>query len=263
MLRTASPVKKLFYLFSGICSVVMISCKTTRPVEGYFTTLKTDTSINRFITPQLESKIIVGDVLGIVFKSLNPDENGLYNYGNVITPAGTATPMYTVQPDGTIKVMRLGNVKAEGLTRKQLALQLEKAMEPYLKAPLVEVSYLNHKVTILGSVARPQVLNMSEETVTLLEALVMSGDLTEEARRNDIMVIRDSNDQKMIKHVNLQDHSIFNSPWYYLKSNDIVYVMADRTKDEAEERRRRLQTTLSLVASGTSLLIILLDRITR
>ncbi|HRO05221.1 MAG TPA: hypothetical protein PLE75_00945, partial [Ferruginibacter sp.] len=62
------------------------------------------------------------------------------------------------------------------------------------------------------------------------------------------------------KKINLKDLSVFESSWYYLQPDDIVYVTPDYSKLEREEKRRNLQVTLSLIASGASLIFLLLNR---
>jgi polysaccharide export outer membrane protein len=132
-----------------------------------------------------------------------------------------------------------------------------------LREPVVNVQYLNRKITVLGEVQRPQVINLADERISLIDALVVSGDLNEKANRKDIMIIRDSSSVKKVKHINLEDHSVFSSPWYYLQANDIVYVMTDKRNIDKEDRRRSLQTSLSLIASGISLIVIIINALTR
>ena len=132
-----------------------------------------------------------------------------------------------------------------------------------MKDPIVQVSFLNHKVTILGEVNKPQVLSLPEEQISLIDALVLSGDVTPNAKRSAITVIREEGNTKKVKHVNLEDNSLFSSPWYYVKPNDIILVSADNEKYVKEEKRRKLQTNLSLAASGITLLIIILDRVVK
>lgn len=241
---------------------MMASCATPKS-SYYFRTLQKDTTLKGFINSDYESKIRPGDNLGIMITSLSPEENVKFNSaGLIVTERGTV-PTYIVKPDGTIKLYRFGDVKVAGLTRRELANKLIPDLLPFLKEPIVNVTYLNHRVTVLGEVMRPQVLNMQDEQLSILDVIALSGDLKESARRDNILVIRETDNEKKVKHINLEDHSIFSSPWYYLQNNDIVYVMPDTERTATEEKRRRLQTTLSLVASGASLLIIILDRITR
>lgn len=146
---------------------------------------------------------------------------------------------------GNILIHMLGSVHVEGLSRNELK---QKELLPYMKEPIVGVQYLNHKITVIGFVERPQVITLTGEQMPLLDALVTSGDLKDVAKRDDIMIIREQGDQKQIKHNNLQDQ-LFSSPWYYLQSNDIVYVMPDKNRSDKDEKRRTLQTTMALIVS--------------
>ena len=149
--------------------------------------------------------------------------------------------------------------KVVGLTRKQLSKNLEKELLPYMKEPIVSVQYLNRKVTVLGEVVTPKIIYMSEGKMPLIDVIVSCGDMKENAIAQDIMIIRDSSNQKIIKHINLEDNSIFSSDWYYSKPDDIVYIKKNSAQIDKEERKRTFQTTISLVASMSSLLVIILN----
>ena len=95
--------------------------------------------------------------------------------------------------------------------------------------------------------------------MSLIDVIVSTGDMKENANRSDILIIREENNEKKVKHINLEDHSIFSSPWYYMQPNDIVYVQTDKNKSDKDEKRRTLQTTLSLIASGVSLVVIIIN----
>jgi polysaccharide export outer membrane protein len=154
-------------------------------------------------------------------------------------------------------------MKVEGLTRRQLAAKLENDLLPYMKEPIVNVGYLNRKVTVIGEVGGPQVLSMPEEQLTLLEVLVKSGGIKSDGLASKIMVIREQGNNKQVKFVNMEDHSIFNSEWFYVKPNDIIYVKSDEQKRVKAERSQKLQTTISLVMTGLSFFFIVIDRIFR
>ncbi len=247
----------------GVLLLLISSCKVTKP-SFYFTNLQKDTTLKGFVTADFESKIIKGDRLSINVSSLSTLEDGLFNSAGLSTGAASTTTTsggYTVKQDGTVLLHRLGTTPVAGLTRKELSKQLENKLLAYMKEPIVQVNFLNHKITVLGEVRIPQVLAMPEEQLSLIDALVLSGDVTPNAKRNNITIIREEGTEKKVKHVNLEDNSIFSSQWYYVKPNDIILVSADTERFVKEENRRKLQTTLSLVASGISLLIIIADRV--
>lgn len=254
------------FIFSGLITFLFSACTVTKPPE-YFRTLNKDTTLTNFVSNDFESKIIKGDRLAITASSSSPLEDALFNGSSGMagagSGAGTASGGYTVQPDGTVFLHRIGKISAEGYTRRELVKNIETRLLAYMKDPIVQVTYLNHKITILGEVAKPQVLNLPEEQISLIDALVLSGDVTPNAKRSAITVIREEGNTKKVKHVNLEDNSLFSSPWYYVKPNDIILVSADTERFEKEEKRRRLQTNLSLAASGIGLLVIILDRIVK
>ncbi|MEO6405710.1 MAG: polysaccharide biosynthesis/export family protein [Ferruginibacter sp.] len=235
------------------------SCRVTKP-SHYFETLTKDTTISGFVTNDFESKIRKGDMLTINVTSLSIEEDVMFNKG--AAAAGTAAG-YLVRPDGTVLLHRLGYVPVEGLTRKELAQKLQKDLLAYMKEPIVNVGYLNHKVTVIGEVGKPGIVEMPEEQMPLLDVLVLSGDIQPNAKRNRVMIIRDKGTEKQVKYVNLQDHSLFTSAWYYSQPNDIIYVLADTEKEAKEAKKVNIQTTMALVASGLSFIFIVIDRLTR
>jgi polysaccharide biosynthesis/export protein len=239
------------------------SCKITQQ-SAYFKTLQKDTTLKNFVTNDFELKIIKGDRLSINVSSMSPTEDAFFNaVTSTGAGVGSATSIggYGVQQDGTILLHRLGTYKVEGFTRRELSKKIETSLLPFMKDPIVQVNFLNHKITLLGELAKPQVLNLPEEQISIIDALVLSGDVTPNAKRNNITIIRENGNEKQVKHINLEDHSIFSSPWYYVKPNDIILVATDNEKYVKAEKRQKLQSTLSLVASGVSLAVIILSRI--
>lgn len=242
---------------------VFSSCISSKQ-NTYFKTLERDTSIARFVSAGLDPKIVPGDVLFIRATSLSKEEDFIFNQsGNISGNNTTNVAGYAVDKSGNIEINRIGVISTVGLTRQQLASKIREALLAYMKDPVVKVSFLNHKITVMGEVARPQVIQMPEEQMTIIDAIVMSGDVTKDANREKVLVIREEGDKKNIKHISLADHSIFASPWYYLQANDIVYVAPDTVSKEKELKRRNTQAVVSMVVSGASLLIIILDRIFR
>lgn len=257
---------RIYYLLTIIFlgPVLFSACRTPK-MGTYFKTVTKDTTYTGFVTNDFESKIQKKDVLVITVSSMSRDMDERFNAAAAVASTVTqgATPGYLVNDQGNITIHFIGVVPAEGLTRKELKEKIEKALLPYMKDPIITVQYLNHKVTILGEVTKPQVFNMPEEQLSLIDVIANSGDLKENADRKKIMIVREIKNEKQVKYVNLEDHSIFSSTWYYVQPNDIVYVLPDSKKYVKEENRKKFQTTLSLVASFASLLITIINVILR
>lgn len=256
------PVKFHLVTILVVGAVCFLASCAPSKSSIYFKTLQKDTTLTGLVNKDLESKIIKGDNLGINVSSLNKDEDLMFNIGSGIN-AVNGSAIFPVDQDGNIMLHKLGLVKAAGNTRKELALLLQKELVPFLKDPIVHVNYLNHKVTIMGEVERPQVINMADEQLSVIDAIVICGDVKLNAKRDNVLVIREEGNQKKVKILNFEDHSIFSSPWYYLQPNDIVYVVPDEAKRQKDERRARFQTNFAIVSASISLLVIVLDRILR
>ena len=252
-------------LFISTLSLSLLSCATTSRTSAYFKLLPKDTTIAGVVKDDYESIIQPGDILAIKVNSLSASEDAYYNNAageNVNTTAAASTGIgFLVMPNGMISFHSLGQLKATGFTRREFAKDLQTRLSPFLKEAVVSVNYLNHKVTVMGAVGAPRVLPLNGEQISIIDLMVLSGDITENGKYNDVIIIRDEGNNKIVKHVNLEDKSIFTSPWYFIKSNDIVFVPKDADRIKKENARNTFQTTLGLVVSGIGLLTIILTQV--
>ena len=144
-----------------------------------------------------------GDRLSIAVSSLSTVEDALFNSagsgGGSTAGSTTKAGGYVVQQDGTVLLHRLGTVQAAVTTRKELSRKPEERPLAYLKEAIVQVNFLNHKVTVMGEVRTPQIFNMPDEPLTIIDALILSGDVTANAKRNNNTIIREEGTEKKIK----------------------------------------------------------------
>lgn len=255
------------YFFAG--SLLFIgffsSCKVTElPNSSYFKNLQKDSLYRSTVNKYTESKIRKADQLSIIIASSSREEDMIYNApSGAVSAAGTASGGgYTVDANGSIQLHKLGVIKAEGMTRRELKDKIQKDLELFLKDPVVTIKYLNHKVTLLGEVKQPTIVPMPEEQLSILEVLAAGGDVSELARRDNILIIRETENGKETKHINLEDQSIFTSPWYYLQPDDVVYISPNDAR-LTEAKRLRKQQNISLAISAVSLGVIIINSLIR
>ncbi|HEY8688110.1 MAG TPA: polysaccharide biosynthesis/export family protein [Chitinophagaceae bacterium] len=212
----------------------------------------------------MELKIRKNDLLSIIIISPDPVSTPLFNGSQgTSTSSGASsgtsgsTPAggYLVDKDGNIVMYKLGVIHVEGLTRSELKYKLQKDLSPYLKDAVVTIRFLSNHITVLGEVAHPQVLTIPNEQIPLLEAIGQSGDLTITGRRDNILVIRETPNGKQFKRLNLTDNSIFNSPFYYLKPDDVVYVEPTKLKINSSGNTPQI---IGYALSGISIFFTLL-----
>jgi len=147
-----------------------------------------------------------------------------YQLTNTVYSSNPGLSGYLVNIDGNISFPIIGDVNVEGQTRQYIEEYLKTEISKYVKDVVVDVRIMNFKVTVIGEVKRPGVYQIVDERVTLLEALALAGDLTEYADRHSVTIIREENDVQKVTKIDLTTADIYNSPFYFLKQNDLVYV---------------------------------------
>lgn len=253
-------MKRRPYLIVAIL-ITFTSCVSTKQAV-YFNNVS-DTTV-KTVNAAFEPVIQKNDILQITVSCLNPQEAIIYNLPNAsssATPAaGAAASGFLVNQQGYIQYPVFGAVKAEGLTTKALTDTLRNQFETrkLLVDPVVNIRFLNYRVTVLGEVAKPAVVNVTSEKISILEALGMAGDITVYGKKDNVMLIREVDGQRTIRRLNLNEGAIFTSPYYFLQPNDIVYVEPNKSKVASADRSRQV---LPIVLSGLSLLVIVLDRL--
>jgi polysaccharide export outer membrane protein len=156
---------------------------------------------------------------------------------------------YLVDNEGNITFPVIGKVQAAGLSKQELASRLQNEISRYLKSALVNVQIVNYKVVIMGEIARPGALNVRNDRITILDAIGQSGDLTINANRKNILIIRDNNGKKEFGRVDITKPSIFASPYYYLKQNDLVYIEPNKPKQRNYNVTQSQTFTISIVST--------------
>jgi polysaccharide biosynthesis/export protein len=238
-----SPIK---YFWVIIFMIFLNSCKTFQP-PTYFQNAPRDTTIKKFINKDYELKIQKNDLLSIGIASISTESALPFNN---VTSSG-----YLVDNDGNIEILKIGKVHAEGLTKKELKEKIEKELVSYLKEPLITVKFSNHRVSLLGEVGHPGVYPMPDYPIDLMEIISMAGEINGSGRRDNVLIISDSDSSKQFRRVNLNNTSIFNSKNYYLKPGDVVYVEPRKVKVVISSQTSQL---ISLVITGISFILVLL-----
>jgi polysaccharide export outer membrane protein len=239
------------------------SCKT-RERMVYFQN-QSDSLANQFsYTPILQ----VDDYLSVKVTGIDPEAVAAFNLPIEIgqmTQSGyvqgnPARNGYLVDADGTITLPVIGAFPIAGLSRKEATAQLQKKLEEYTSAPIVHIQILNYKVTILGDVRLPGTYNIPNERITILEALGLAGDLNPTGERKNVLVIREEAGKKVEYRVDLTSKSVFASPVYYLRQNDVVYIEPNVT---ARSESSFIRANGGIFLSFTSLIITTITLITR
>lgn len=254
-------MKKWIFVFAMAFAVVILtgcgSAKNVAYLQG-----AGDPNLDEDIaqtTPLYDARIMPKDLLTITV--IAPDLETVLPFNLTVPTKSTGLSTYSqpqLQPylvdnNGQINFPVIGLITLKGLTKRQAELKITDLLGRYVKEkPVVNVSFVNYKISVIGEVARPNTFTISNEKVNVFEALAMAGDMTIWGRRDNVKIIREDEDgNKQVVLMNLNDKNIIFSPDFYLQQNDVVYVEPNKTKAKNSD----IGSATGLWISGTSILI--------
>ncbi|HJR99353.1 MAG TPA: polysaccharide biosynthesis/export family protein [Flavobacterium sp.] len=237
--------------------LIVQSC-TTRKQTLYLQDLDaySNSAIKYPMTP-----IQPNDILKIDVGDVNPTVAAPFNRTSSNTSESSVEMMklkgYLVSPEGTITMPVLNEIKAAGVTPSKLENIIKDRLvnEGYLVSPTVSVRVLNNKFTILGEVNSPGVINFSEESISLLDAIGLAGDLTYFAVRKDVKLIRELDGKRVVYHIDLTSASWLSDPNFRIRQNDVIVVTPNKVKANSGGL---IKDPLQLFSVAASLLTIFL-----
>ena len=228
-------MKNTFLLF--IIFLTLSSCSSTRNLV-YFSNLDSSEKSVEQIKNKPDQIIQSDDLLSITISSLNSESNALFNNG-VLQTAGSAGAStvsarsyegYLVDRSGNINFPVIGTIMLGGLTKEKAIEKITVKIKEYIKNPVINIRFLNFKITVVGEVNHPSTFIVVSEKINLMEALGQAGDLTPYGKRSNLLIIREENGVRSTARVNLNDKNALSSPYYYLHQNDILYVEPIKAK---------------------------------
>jgi polysaccharide export outer membrane protein len=242
---------------------MLTSCTLTKQVIYLNDLEKVDSGKLNAAQSAFANPIQKNDQLWITVGGSNPTDLVALNSANGMGTATGGTSAingaavgYLVEGDGRIQIPYIGKVQAEGLSRLQLEDTLTTLFKDYTKNPVVNVRFLNYNYSVIGEVNNRGRFNMVNERTTILEAISVAGDITDLGRRDNVLVVREVNGVRNFARVNLLSKNLFKSPYYYLKTNDVVYIEPVKAKFI---NRTGIPQYLGIVAVGLSLLITIIN----
>ncbi len=254
-------IKLLKNLYPLFLLVFITSCATRSRIV-YFKDVK-DTQ-RKVINVEYKTIFQADDLLAITVSS--SDMQGLEPFnlpavsfnaipGSVVGEQKQLT--YLVRKDGTIDFPVLGTIELAGLSRIEATELLKTKMSSYIKDPIIHIELVNFKITVLGEVNAPGSFTIPNERISIIEALGLAGDMTITGRRKDVMVIREEDGLYKYHRVDITSDRVFNSPVFYLKQNDVIYVTPNNAQVRSSTYNRHTPVWISVASVLVSLGILL------
>ena len=170
---------------------------------------------------------------------------------------------YLVDDNGDINFPLVGKIHLVGLTKPEAIHLIQSKISHYVDDPIVNIRFLNYRIFVMGEVNRPGAYTVSDERISIPEALSIAGDLTIYGNRRDVVLCRVENGEKKFYHIDMTSSSLFFSDIYYLQQNDILYVQPNSARVRSSTNLNSNMSIISVVASLASLTFTMLTFINK
>ncbi len=239
-------MRKIFSILSVafMAAMLLTSCVSTKKIV-YFQGADSIYSQAQKIMQQYEMRLKPADQVLIKITCSEPSlltifaqdlTMGTYgtNSSNLNMSGSTMTNAYgyTVTNSGELILPAIGAVQVDGATVDECAKIIEKKIieKGLITDPEVTVRLLNARVTVVGAVKAPKVVNLTSERNTIVDVISQCSDIDDTGLRYKIQLFREENGKLKVYNVDLTKSDVFTSPAYYVQQNDMVYVSPNQSK---------------------------------
>lgn len=254
------------YLYLLLLVPFVWSCEASKQL-AYFQDL--DDSLNVQNVHQYPYKPLVlqpDDQVQITISSTSPESSQFFNLQAATVsqmssgggaPSSSVINVYTISSKGDITMPVFGDIHVAGFTTEELKEHVSKLLLPYLKDGIVSVRLVNFRVTVIGEVGHPFVVPITGERFNVIEAIGAAGDMTVFAKRYNVRVMRRTPQGLSVAHLNFNNSKVFQSPYFQLQQNDLIYVEPHKSK------ATRSENAVILIPIMASILTVLINLATR
>ncbi|WP_424493667.1 polysaccharide biosynthesis/export family protein [Salinimicrobium sp. GXAS 041] len=250
-------MKKYFYL-AFLTLIIFSSCSSKEEIVYFQNLEKID---NMQAIAQFEPRIEINDVLNIQVSSLNEEVVRPFQLSSNQQGGGGAGGNnqmingYLVGVNGAINFPVLGEVDVLNMSRSELEKFLTNKLKEFVTDVVVRVRIMNFKVTVMGETGS-SVVEVQDGRISVPQVIAMSGDITYDGKRDNILVIRNLNGKISYGRVDLTDADVFQNPFFYLKQNDIIYVEPTYRKVKSAGFITSWQGLVSIITTAFSLFVL-------
>ena len=149
-------------------------------------------------------------------------ENSARNY--MSSEASIYLQSYTLDEDGYIEMPLTGKINLKNMTVDQAKEKLQEEVSKFVNQTTLIVKLSNFNLTILGEVSKPGMYKVYQSQINLFEAIALAGNMTKKKKKDNVKIVRQTNNGSEIITVDMGQADILSSPYYYLKPNDIIYI---------------------------------------
>lgn len=252
-----------------VTTIGLFSCGSTKHLR-YFQDIPDSTKLASIRLQNFTSPVIhPGDVLSINVYTIDITSTQTINIVNTTVASsqnavlGFEESGYLVDKDGNVELPELGKIKVDNLGIEQAQAVIKERAAKYFNDPIVIVKNKSFKITFVGEFQKTGTYIVPSEKFTLLDAMGLSGGLTDFGQRDDVLLLRQNGNANTLStiRINLKSSAILKSPYYYLQNNDVLLANPNKSKGIVTDQTFNRSIALySLIASLLTTILVLIKR---
>lgn len=212
-------------------------------------------------------RLQINDLLSIRVKALDQETVGIFNPISDSNPNATGEERlyydgFVVDDHGNVRIPSLGEVNVLGYTVDEVREMLEaRLLKDYFKEEanvFVTVKLAGIRYTINGEINNPGSNIIYRDQVSIMEAIANSGDIAITGDRSDVVIIRQYPAGQKVHHIDLTKLEAMNSPYYYVKPNDLILVnpLPQKSLGTGTTGLESITTIASIITAFGTLLLL-------
>ncbi len=250
-------MKKYAFVILLCCLSMLMSCTSYKSLVNYNESPPIPSQPQK-INNYKPITIQASDILQIKVLSTNPIAVQPFNLSSGESGGGGLSG-FLVNSEGFIDFPTIGKIELKGLNIEGAKSRIAELLSPYFEqTPIVQVRLTNFKINVNGEVNNPGSFGVTNDRISLIDAVTLAGDFTTYSSRDSILIIREQDGMRTFGYVNFNSPDVFNSPYFYLQQNDVLYVRPDKAiVNSVRDPATRFLPWISAAVSITALFITL------
>ncbi len=213
------------WILACILCLAFSSCKTLFPSRMFETAVESTDSMPKMLPAIPEYSIEPHDKLTVRVLSNNGYELiNVISTGGTLQQAGGTQIQYKVKANGYVRLPLIDSVHLADMTLTEAEQFLEKEFEEFFQDPFVIVTVINKRAFVYLGTDKATVVNLKNESTTLIEVLAETGGLTANNKAYHIKVISGDYHNPTIRKIDLSTIEGMRQADLIIRPNDIVYV---------------------------------------
>jgi polysaccharide export outer membrane protein len=242
-----------------IFTASLFSCVSKKDIVYFQGTPKQSEKVHRI--HNIPYKLQVNDNIVINIISADQALVSMFETGQGSEGSDGYFSGFSINNYGNIRIPYLGEINVLGFTTEEVRIKLEEEFIKYFNEKddvFITVKLSGIKYTVIGEIGSPGTKSIAQNSLNIIEAISNSGDITSFGNRKKVQVIRISPTGQERFVIDLTKIEAFNSPIFYIKSNDIIQVLPlpQKSLETLTTGIKSLSTIVSSISLLASIFII-------